>query len=87
MGLTFGLIVLWRVLRSVGGQAHFGIATVTVGASQPHSARAVHGGSVGGGVAGDATGGFAVGLGLGLQQEDIGRCLRMGENLAQEREA
>ena len=80
MGLTFGLIVLRRILRGVRGQADFGIAAVTVGASQAYGAGAVHGGSVGGGVAGDAAGGFAVGFGLGLQQEDIGRRLECGRD-------
>ena len=72
MGFALGLCILRRVFRSVGGHADFGIAAVAVGASQAHGAGAVHGGAVGGGVAGDAAGGLAVGVGLGLQQEDVG---------------
>ena len=72
MGLAFGLSILRRIFWRVGSQADFGIAAVTIGASQAHGAGAVHGGAVGGGVAGDAARGFAVGFGLGLQQEDVG---------------
>jgi len=72
MGLAFRLRILRRIFRSARGQADFGIATVTVGASQAHRTGVVHGGAVGGGVAGDAASGFAVGFGLGLQQEDVG---------------
>ena len=40
----------------------FGIATVAVGAGEVHRFCGVHGGLVGGGVAGDAAGGFAMEL-------------------------
>ena len=87
MGLAFYMIILRRIFRGVGGQADFGIAAVTVSASQAHGAGVVHGGAVGGSVAGDAADGFAVGVGLGLQQEDVRGCLALSRAPAHEGEA
>jgi hypothetical protein len=56
MGLFCCLLVFWGAFWHVGIQTDVRISAVTIGASQAHGAGTVHGGAVGGSVAGYAAG-------------------------------
>ena len=72
MGLVFCGGVF--VCVGFGGGPDVGVAAVTVGASEADGIRCVHGRGVGLGVAGQAAGGFLIGLGLRLEEECVLGC-------------
>src|ERR1700733_2939746 len=77
MGLPLGLCIRGRILRSVRCYVRVAISSVTVGAAEANRAGDMHGGAVGRGVAGQAAGGLAVGVGLRLQEQYAVVALRM----------
>ena len=71
MGLLLRLCIRGRILRTVRGDARVAISSVTVGATQANRAGRMHRGTVGRGVASQAAGGLAVGVGLRLEEQNI----------------